>query len=366
MAAIGTIRRAKLHFKSVIGGFLCAKLTDMMTNEYEALASELLRALRGKTSQRAFSRQLGYRSNVAYTWESGRRYPTAAEALRIAEHVGVDLQSSLLRFFRFEWRWSTRGRQASPELIAYFLDVVRGGATFIELSRRAGLSRFAVARVISGDAQPRLPDFLRLIEAASSRVLDFVGVLVEVDTLPSFRDAWRRLEAVRYLALEVPFAEVVARALELDDYVALPCHREEWIAERLGISAEDGRRALDALAAAGAIRWEHPRWRVVHDSGVDTTRRYPEAAKALKRRWAQVASEHAERQAGDRFGYVVFTATNAELAQLESLLLESYHRIRDQADHMTGAERVALCTIQLAMLDHPDGQAVAKTAGGAG
>ena len=36
----------------------------------------MIKALRGGRSQTAFSRHLGFKCNVLYTWESGRRWPT--------------------------------------------------------------------------------------------------------------------------------------------------------------------------------------------------------------------------------------------------------------------------------------------------
>lgn len=40
--------------------------------DWDQLAAELVRALRGKTSQAQLSRRLGYRSNIVQRWESGR------------------------------------------------------------------------------------------------------------------------------------------------------------------------------------------------------------------------------------------------------------------------------------------------------
>ena len=45
----------------------------------EQAAQQLLRAVRGRRSQQALSRHLGYRSNPVANWETGRRYPTARE-----------------------------------------------------------------------------------------------------------------------------------------------------------------------------------------------------------------------------------------------------------------------------------------------
>jgi transcriptional regulator with XRE-family HTH domain len=51
------------------------------------LARQFLRAVRGRRSQVAFARRLGYASNVAAEWESGRREPSAADALSACANV---------------------------------------------------------------------------------------------------------------------------------------------------------------------------------------------------------------------------------------------------------------------------------------
>ncbi len=49
--------------------------------DYADVASELVRALRGRRSQTAFSKWLGYRSNVASAWEAGARVPDGVRLL---------------------------------------------------------------------------------------------------------------------------------------------------------------------------------------------------------------------------------------------------------------------------------------------
>ena len=68
--------------------------------DYDQLASELIRALRGRRSQLAFSRRLGFRTNVVHTWEAQRRWPTASRSLRAAQRAGVDPRAALTRFYR--------------------------------------------------------------------------------------------------------------------------------------------------------------------------------------------------------------------------------------------------------------------------
>jgi transcriptional regulator with XRE-family HTH domain len=64
----------------------------------EQLAREFLRAVRGERSQVAFSRRVGFASNVAAEWESGRRMPSVATAMSCCARLGLDVKLALERF----------------------------------------------------------------------------------------------------------------------------------------------------------------------------------------------------------------------------------------------------------------------------
>src|SRR5688500_4718629 len=72
----------------------CANHDDMSELDCDQLAIQWLRAMRGKRSQRAFSRRLGYRTNIAYRWESGRCWPTAQTVMRAMKKLGWDLSDA--------------------------------------------------------------------------------------------------------------------------------------------------------------------------------------------------------------------------------------------------------------------------------
>src|SRR5262245_17665765 len=143
------------------------------------MAAELLRALRGKRSQEAFARRVGVRSHAIYTWESARNFPTAARALQAARRSGIDVGAALERFYRRAPGWLAETDPCTPAGVARLLDDLRGASSIVAVARATDSSRFAVARWLKGTAQPRLPEFLRLVEGTSLRVLDFVACLVD-------------------------------------------------------------------------------------------------------------------------------------------------------------------------------------------
>lgn len=323
-----------------------------MPLQYPKIASEFVRALRGKRSQIAFSRRLGHRSNVAYAWESGRAFPTASETLVAAERVGVDIRAALGRFYKTLPPSLDPLNLTSPAAIAAILDDLRGRTSIVDLARAAGRSRFAVARWLSGQAEPRLPDFLLLVETTSLRLLDWIAAFVDPAALPSTAKSWSELEATRRSAYDVPWTQAVLRALELSDYQSLPRHERGWIAGRIGISLEEEQRCLRLLSDTGQIRLSHGRWELRQSLAVDT-RRDAIAELAVKRWWTNLALERLDRPGRGIFSYNVFAVSQADYLRIADLYRGYFRQIRSIISQSHPSERVVLVNMQLLSLDEP-------------
>jgi DNA-binding phage protein len=312
--------------------------------DYEQMAAELIRALRGKRSQLAFSRRLGFRTNVVHTWEAQRRWPTASRSLRVAQRAGVDPRAALTRFYRSAPPWLAALSPTSPELVERFLADLRGRATIGDVAQRAGKSRFAVARWLKGEAEPRLPDFLRLIEAMSLRVLDFVAAFVDPRQLPSLERRWQKLEAGRRAAFDLPWSHAVLRVLELERYQRAT-HRPGFIARELGISLEEEQRCVDALVSSGQLDWDGARYRV--GAQLTDTRHYPEAGRLLKIWWGKQALERFERDPAGLFSYNLFAVSERDYERLRELHLAYFRELRSIVAASQPAERVVLAHLSL-------------------
>jgi transcriptional regulator with XRE-family HTH domain len=319
---------------------------------YEALARGVLRALRGRRSQIAFSRRLGYSTNVAYAWESGRRFPTAAETLRAAAKVGVDVRAALVPFFQQHLPDQLRsGNPTSPAFVAALLCALRGPGPMEALAARAGLSRSALSRLLAGRTEPRLPTFFRLVDLMSRRLLDLLAGIVDVGAIPAAREEWRRLEGLRRLAHDNPLSEAVPRFLELEQYASLPRHRPGWIAERLGISRDDEERTLRELEAAGVIRWDGERWRPDRERSVDTTRFEPRAVARLREHWTELARTRIAVGGEGVFSYLVFSTDDDTLAAIQELRLRFFRELRALVAASPKNRRVAVVNVHLLPID---------------
>jgi transcriptional regulator with XRE-family HTH domain len=197
-------------------------------------ASQILRALRGRRSQRAFSRRIGYRSNVAHDWESGRRMPTAVNALRACQRLGVDVGTA---FERFQPACAEALGRPPDFDVAGWLSELAGSVAIVELAARSGLSRYAVGRHLRGTTRPRLDDFIALVEAISGRASDLVQELVPVAQVPELLDVARQRAAAKRLAFEVPWSAAVMRVLETSGYRSMDRHASRHVERRFPLVA---------------------------------------------------------------------------------------------------------------------------------
>ncbi|MEQ1504847.1 MAG: DUF4423 domain-containing protein [Myxococcota bacterium] len=312
--------------------------------DIELVARGFLVELRGKRSQVQWSRRLGYRSNVAYAWESGRRWPTAAEMLRAAARSGIDVTAALVRFYGSRPPWLTDD-PTTPEAAAALLDDLRGRAPVAELARRAGVSRYGLTRWLSGQTQPRLVDFFRVIESATLRLVDFVACFVDPEAIPPLAEPWRRLVARRKGAAQHPWTQAILRALELEDYRALPAHRPGWVAERLGIPLEVEDAGLTFLIDTGQLAFTGSHW-APSPLMVDTAMT-PDVGIALKTHWTEVAAAKLRAGAPGQYSYNVFVTSREDLERIRELHLGYFRALRAVVAASDRAEVVAVVNVQL-------------------
>jgi len=313
--------------------------------DWEAISAEWVRELRGKRSRAAFSRHLGYQSNVVHRWESGGAWPTTARFLASCARCGKDVRAAYAAFFLKAPSWLGRHDPSSPEAVAAFLQQLQGKTTLLSLSASSGYSRYAIARWLKARAEPKLPEFLRLIEASSRRALDFIATLSDPAALDSARAQWQRLESLRQAAYQETWSHAVLRALELADYGERGGD-SSWLGEVLGISEAQSERALAVLEKTGQIARRGARWVPLPATAVSTGR-HPATLGILTRAWTQVALERIERRAPAHFGYSLFAVSRKDLRRLRDLQLEYLREMQSIIAQSSPNECVGLLCLQL-------------------
>jgi transcriptional regulator with XRE-family HTH domain len=320
---------------------------------YDRLASELLRALRGGRSQSALARRLGYRANVAHTWERGTRFPPAQVLFHLAVANRISLEA-IVRFPRLPAAVPI-GAAWQPAMTAAWLRALTGDTPVVDLARAVGVDRSTVARWLRGTTEPRIPELLALIDRTTHRLVDFVTLFAKPDALPALRDLARDLAAQRRLAYELPWSHAVLRALELHEYRRLPAHVPGVIARAIGIDLETERKLLAELRQAHVIRRQRGKWVLARVLTVDTASQ-PERNRQLKEHWAEVALGRLRRSKGPSeafHSYNLFGVSRADFARIRELHVEYFERVRRIVAESELAERVVLLVQELVPLDEP-------------
>lgn len=317
---------------------------------YALIARELMRSLRGARSQVALSRRLGYRTNVAYSWESGRDFPTGARFFEVSARVGVDVRAAIERFYRREPTFLAGHKLLSRDAVAALLSELRGTMPVVQLAARTGYTRFAIARWLNGSTEPRLPQLLALIEASSLRLLDFIAAFVDPSTLPSLEKPWRDLEATRRAAHDAPWTQAVLRCLELPAYAEQKRHVPGFIAGQLGISQDEEERCLSLLLDSGQVKRAKGHYAVQQVLAVDL-RGDPVSTRKLRSFWTKVALERLEAGSAGVYAYNVFGISNADLVRLRELHASYFQQMRAIIEQSQPVERVAITCTQLLALD---------------
>jgi transcriptional regulator with XRE-family HTH domain len=323
----------------------------------QRLACEFMRAVRGERSQVAFSRRLGFRSNVAAEWEAGRRVPSTSTALSACARAGLDVTAAFEKFHResaalVKVRGKGKAQSVDAQDVARWLRAHRAHIRASELAVRVRMSEAKLSRIFSGKTQVDLVDFFALVSAMTARLTDLIAGLVDVRQLPSAARTHAELEASRALAFSDPWTSAVLALLETTAYRTTELPAAEFLARRLGLDESAAADALKSLKRAGLIRSRRGRWEVRGGLTIDT-RGHTEATRQLRRHWAQVGAQRLAAPGGrDLFAYNVFAASRADFERIRELLQECFREVRSIVGASEPSECAALLSLHLVDWDY--------------
>jgi len=195
-----------------------SRIIVAMTSMYSRAAWELVRAVRGKRSQVALSRRLGYRGNPVTDWEAGRSQPDTIELLHAARLARLPVNDA---FERLQSGALPRTSDGSIDLPRW-LDSFRGSSSIAALAERMDRSRHCVRRWLSGESCIKVADFLELLDTVTGRAHDWVAELVPIERVPALLEQHTRASRAQSLALELPWTEAILRVLETGTYRSDP------------------------------------------------------------------------------------------------------------------------------------------------
>lgn len=328
---------------------------------HQRVARELMRAVRGKRSQTALARRLGYRGNPITDWERGARNPTAKEALRVATLCRLPVRDAFSKLVPIDppefaaslvKSKSTLKPGAREWVLHRWLTALRGSVSNTELAQRLGTSRYTVSRWCSGDTDIKLFEFLYFVEVLTGRLYDWVSALVPMSSVPSLVPRFAQANAARTVALEHPWTEAILRVLETEGYRLQPAVAHDALAATLGIEQQTLEQALEGLVQASVVvpktdaTTGRKYYEVLRELSVDT-RSDPMAIRQLQQHWLGVALQRAERREADWFAYNVFSCSQSDLQRVRESLKRAFRESRATIANSQPNETTGFIVMQL-------------------
>lgn len=320
-----------------------------MPNEhFELVSRQMLRALRSGRSQAVLSRRLGFRSNVASKWESGQRMPSAAEVFQYGERLGKSAWPALRA--QNPNAAAALGTDALPEL-APWLRALKGTQSLGTLSERSGLSRFSVGRILAGHSEPRLPQFLALLDALTDRLEDFVDAWLGIANVPLLAPRFARTRAARDALFERPLCLAVMCLLDTSALNVPKAEQVKRLSSTLDRSVDTVVECLDTLSHGGVISLNKDRYQLSGALTVDahSTKEREIAARSY---WTGLAHERSRAPSPlDVCSYNVFSIGRKDYAKLQQLQREFYRGARALVASSQPTELAGLLVVQLVAWD---------------
>lgn len=319
--------------------------SERATNSHvRTIAARLIREIRGGTTQLAASRALGFRSNIVYLWETERREAPAWVLFALLKRTRLNLIAALTSFLRYCPAWLTKAAINAPEgLVVDFFHELTHDVPAAQIARDFGVSRFVVQRWLRGQVAPPLPQLLQAIVLYTQRLEEFLGVFAPglAPTPPPL---------VQALASERQ-AELVLRAVELDDYRALPHHRNGWLAARLGLAGDEERRILEQLFQRGALTWDGAKYH--SSSGSTEVGTDPSVLLQVKRHWLTVAAQRIGQTDDSLFSYRIFTVSEQAWRRVLNLHTAYYRELCKLVKDDAGGDLVGVVSVNSFRIDRP-------------
>jgi DNA-binding phage protein len=304
-----------------------------------------LRGIRAGRSQIAFSRRLGFRSNVAAKWEAGQRSPTAAEALSYSQRLGIDIGAALASFHPAT---AAVLSPLTPARVAAWLEALRGSQSVGLLAERSQLSRFSAGRFLSGRSEPKLAQFLALVDALTDRLPDFVHAWVGIERVPALAARYQRVQAAREAMFEQPLCLAVMCLLDTRGLDVPAAQQVPLLAKTLGRSQRVVRTCVDTLLRGRVLGMPRDRYRLTGSLSVDSSAG-PERERAARAFWTNVALRHVQDPTpSDLCSYNVFSVSRADYEKLKQLQREFFRGARALIAASAPTEMAGLLLVNLA------------------
>jgi len=296
-------------------------------DELETVVRELLRSLRGKRSQLALSRRLGYSFNQVGKWESGHTKIRWDEFVRLSGLCKSPLDQALTNHYKY------KGTAANCDAI---IKNLIGSERVSTIAKKTGFSRHSLAKWLKKSAFPTVPEMFRLLllyRGGDDHLVSFIGSLVSsIDELPSIAPEYRQRVKQIELSYQHPWLAAVKDCLSLQSYQRLEKHREGFVSRCLRISTAEEKMALDFLTEVGVLTFSKGKYQVTgkklmfQENILDKEKDIEGNFRLREYWWSQALNHLISRPAWSSltFAFQTFTVSESAFRKIRALSVQYF------------------------------------------
>jgi hypothetical protein len=204
-----------------------------------------------------------------------------------------------------------------------------------------------VGRFLSARSQPRLSQFVRLIDALTDRLPDFAHAWVGIERVPSLRSRYERMQAARDAMFHQPLCLAVMCLLDTGTLDQPASAQLRTLAKTLGRPMRVVRDCVETLLRGRVVSKTQGRYRLTGSMTVDGSSD-PALERAARAFWLRTAYRRVQAPAAnDLFSYNVFSVGRADYEKLVQLQREFFRGARALIAASEPTEMAGLLVVHL-------------------
>lgn len=215
--------------------------------DFSLLKIQILRSFRGKRSQLWMSRQLGFKYNQYHKWESNRVRMSWKQFVACCKLSNIQLSDILFKRFMYK---------GEPDDTKALLGILLKNTIKKDIAKKLNCSPSLFSKLLHGQSMPSVEQVLQIVYSVSNRLFDFIkDITPKNEKYPQLiLDELSQREKEQDYTLNNPYAPVIIRILETEEYENLEAHSSTYIANTLNLSVKQVDSYIKSLSDFGLIQ----------------------------------------------------------------------------------------------------------------
>ena len=218
--------------------------------DFDQIATEILRDLRGSKSQGQINNSFGFDYNKVAKWENNELSISWQEFLRYTSLAKKDMQ----QYFRENLVYN-----GNIESIAEIISHLIKNIPLEQVAASIGCSKATLYRWIKGETEPGIKFILKIIVLVDANFLKFFSAICNISNISAL-DGFTEMEKSKDVFFRYPLIAAILRVIELREYETLPTHQEGFISKKLGIDDEEEKFLLSIMLRHHFISYKEEKY----------------------------------------------------------------------------------------------------------